>query len=174
MEHHANIVPWQQLAKRKNATLKFIPMTKDGELQLITAPCSCAILAIVLTSLIVPKTLETCAIATILVLSLMVAFISIAKIAHEHGAVISVDGAQSAPHMALDMQDIDADFYSFSGHKMLGPTGIGVLYGKRELLQNMEISGVPASNLVGRSAQVASYLLTKSIIIWNPLNLVEI
>ena len=56
---------------------------------------------------------------------------TIAKIAHEHGAVISVDGAQSAPHMALDMQDIDADFYSFSGHKMLGPTGIGVLYGKR-------------------------------------------
>lgn len=70
---------------------------------------------------------------------------TIAKIAHEHGAVISVDGAQSAPHMALDMQDIDADFYSFSGHKMLGPTGIGVLYGKENYYK-----------------------------IWNPLNLVEI
>ena len=56
---------------------------------------------------------------------------TIAEIAHQHGAIISVDGAQAAPHMALDMQDIDADFYSFSGHKMLGPTGIGVLYGKR-------------------------------------------
>ena len=62
----------------------------------------------------------------------------IAKVAHEHGAVISVDGAQSAPHMKLDMQDLDVDFYSFSGHKMLGPTGIGVLYGKRDLLKNME------------------------------------
>ena len=57
---------------------------------------------------------------------------------HQHGAIISVDGAQAAPHMALDMQDIDADFYSFSGHKMLGPTGIGVLYGKRDLLKDME------------------------------------
>ena len=63
---------------------------------------------------------------------------TIAEIAHQHGAIISVDGAQAAPHMALDMQDIDADFYSFSGHKMLGPTGIGVLYGKRELLKDME------------------------------------
>lgn len=63
---------------------------------------------------------------------------TIADIAHEHGAIISVDGAQAAPHMALDMQEIDADFYSFSGHKMLGPTGIGVLYGKRDLLKDME------------------------------------
>ena len=63
---------------------------------------------------------------------------AIAKIAHEHGAIISVDGAQSAPHMDIDVQDLDVDFFSFSGHKMLGPTGIGVLYGKRELLQNME------------------------------------
>ena len=63
---------------------------------------------------------------------------AIAKVAHEHGAIISVDGAQSAPHMDIDVQDLDVDFFSFSGHKMLGPTGIGVLYGKRELLQNME------------------------------------
>ncbi len=63
---------------------------------------------------------------------------SIAQIAHEHGAIISVDGAQSVPHMKVDVQDLDVDFYSFSGHKMLGPTGIGVLYGKRELLNQME------------------------------------
>ena len=127
MEHHANIVPWQQLAKRKNATLKFIPMTKDGELQLDDIKAT-----------INDKT-KIVAIAHVSnVLGTINDVKTIAKIAHEHGAVISVDGAQSAPHMALDMQDIDADFYSFSGHKMLGPTGIGVLYGKRELLQNME------------------------------------
>ncbi|MCG2351613.1 cysteine desulfurase [Staphylococcus epidermidis] len=127
MEHHANIVPWQQLAKRKNATLKFIPMTKDGELQLDDIKAT-----------INDKT-KIVAIAHVSnVLGTINDVKTIAKIAHEHGAVISVDGAQSAPHMALDMQDIDVDFYSFSGHKMLGPTGIGVLYGKKELLQNME------------------------------------
>lgn len=63
---------------------------------------------------------------------------AITEIAHQHGAIISVDGAQAAPHMALDMQALDVDFYSFSGHKMLGPTGIGVLYGKRTLLNKME------------------------------------
>ena len=62
----------------------------------------------------------------------------IAEIAHEHGAVIAVDGAQSVPHMKVDVQELDVDFYAFSGHKMIGPTGIGVLYGKQSLLENME------------------------------------
>ena len=127
MEHHANIVPWQQLAKRKKATLKFIPMTDDGELRIedvkSTINDNTKIVAITHVSNVLGTINDIKAIA---------------KIAHEHGAIISVDGAQSAPHMDIDVQDLDVDFFSFSGHKMLGPTGIGVLYGKRELLQNME------------------------------------
>ena len=127
MEHHANIVPWQQLAKRKNATLKFIPMTDEGELRLEDIKAT-----------INDKT-KIVAIAHISnVLGTINDVKTIAQISHAHGAIISADGAQAAPHMALDMQDIDADFYSFSGHKMLGPNGIGVLYGKRQLLQSMD------------------------------------
>ena len=127
MEHHANIVPWQQLAQRKNASLKFIPMTDEGELNLDDIKAT-----------INDKT-KIVAIAHVSnVLGTINDVKTIADIAHEHGAIISVDGAQAAPHMALDMQEIDADFYSFSGHKMLGPTGIGVLYGKRDLLKDME------------------------------------
>ncbi|PTG91746.1 cysteine desulfurase [Staphylococcus chromogenes] len=127
MEHHANIVPWQQLAKRKNATLKFIPMTDSGELTLEAVK-----------ETITDKT-KIVAIAHVSnVLGTINDVKSIAQIAHEHGAIISVDGAQSVPHMKVDVQDLDVDFYSFSGHKMLGPTGIGVLYGKRELLNQME------------------------------------
>lgn len=127
MEHHANIVPWQQLAKRKNANLKFIPMTDDGELDIEA----------------VKETItDNTKLVAVTHLSNVLGTINdvkaIAEIAHEHDAVISVDGAQAAPHMALDVQDLDVDFYSFSGHKMLGPTGIGVLYGKRQLLQEME------------------------------------
>jgi len=127
MEHHANIVPWQQLAKRKNASLKFIPMTDDGELAIEDIKAT-----------INDKT-KIVAIAHVSnVLGTINDVKTIAEIAHEHGAIISVDGAQAAPHMALDMQDLDVDFYSFSGHKMLGPTGIGVLFGKRALLKKME------------------------------------
>ncbi|MBU7297733.1 cysteine desulfurase [Staphylococcus aureus] len=127
MEHHANIVPWQQLAKRKNATLKFIPMTTDGELNIED-----------IKQTINDKT-KIVAIAHISnVLGTINDVKTIAEIAHQHGTIISVDGAQAAPHMKLDMQEMNADFYSFSGHKMLGPTGIGVLFGKRELLQKME------------------------------------
>ena len=107
MEHHANIVPWQQLAKRKNASLKFIPMTDEGELRVDD-----------IKETINEKT-KIVAIAHVSnVLGTINDVKTIADIAHEHGAIISVDGAQAAPHMALDMQDIDADFYSFSGHKL--------------------------------------------------------
>src|SRR5699024_1420878 len=127
MEHHANIVPWQQLAKRKNAELKFIPMTEDGELAIEDVKAT------------INDNTKIVAIAHVSnVLGTINDIKAITEIAHEHGAVISVDGAQAAPHMDLDMQDLDVDFYSFSGHKMLGPTGIGVLYGKRTLLKNME------------------------------------
>ena len=127
MEHHANIVPWQQLAKRKNAELKFIPMTETGELNIEDVKAT------------INDNTKIVAIAHVSnVLGTINDVQSIAKVAHEHGAIISVDGAQAAPHMDLDMQELDVDFYSISGHKMLGPTGIGVLYGKRQLLNNME------------------------------------
>lgn len=127
MEHHANIVPWQQLAKRKNASLKFIPMTETGELNIEDVKAT------------INDNTKIVAIAHISnVLGTINDIKAITEVAHAHGAVISVDGAQAAPHMNLDMQDLDVDFYSFSGHKMLGPTGIGVLYGKRQLLNQME------------------------------------
>ncbi|ARJ27918.1 cysteine desulfurase [Staphylococcus lugdunensis] len=127
MEHHANIVPWQQLAKRKQATLKFIPMTAEGELRVEDIKAT-----------ITDKTKIVAITHVSNVLGTINDVKMIAKIAHEHGAIISVDGAQSAPHMPIDVQDLDCDFFSFSGHKMLGPTGIGVLYGKRDLLNDME------------------------------------
>lgn len=127
MEHHANIVPWQQLAKRKHASLKFIPMTDDGELTIENIKAT-----INDNTKIVAITHVSNVLGTINDIK------TITDIAHEHGAIVSVDGAQAAPHMDLDMQSLDVDFYSFSGHKMLGPTGIGVLYGKRALLDEME------------------------------------
>ncbi|QLK85582.1 cysteine desulfurase [Staphylococcus sp. 17KM0847] len=127
MEHHANIVPWQQLAKRKGATLKFIPMTPDGTLTLEAVK-----------ETITDKTKIVAVAHVSNVLGTINDVKAIAEVAHEHGAIIAVDGAQSVPHMKVDVQDLNVDFYSFSGHKMLGPTGIGVLYGKRQHLQNME------------------------------------
>nr|WP_206167754.1 cysteine desulfurase [Staphylococcus rostri] len=127
MEHHANLVPWQQLAKRKGATLKFIPMTEDGELTLDAVKAT-----------VTDKTKIVAVAHVSNVLGTINDVKAIAEVAHAHGAIIAVDGAQSVPHMKIDVQDLDIDFYSFSGHKMLGPTGIGVLYGKREHLQNME------------------------------------
>ncbi|ELI5506433.1 cysteine desulfurase [Staphylococcus pseudintermedius] len=127
MEHHANLVPWQQLAKRQGATLKFIPMAEDGTITLEAVRET------------VSERTKIVAIAHVSnVLGTINDIKAIAEIAHEHGAIISVDGAQSVPHMKVDVQDLNVDFYSFSGHKMLGPTGIGVLYGKREHLNQME------------------------------------
>nr|WP_086429372.1 cysteine desulfurase [Staphylococcus cornubiensis] len=127
MEHHANLVPWQQLAKRKGATLKFIPMAEDGTITLEAVRET------------VSERTKIVAIAHVSnVLGTINDIKAIAEIAHENGAIISVDGAQSVPHMKVDVQDLNVDFYSFSGHKMLGPTGIGVLYGKREHLNQME------------------------------------
>ncbi len=127
MEHHANLVPWQQLAKRQGATLKFIPMAEDGTIMLEAVRET------------VSERTKIVAIAHVSnVLGTINDIKAIAEIAHEHGAIISVDGAQSVPHMKVDVQDLNVDFYSFSGHKMLGPTGIGVLYGKREHLNQME------------------------------------
>lgn len=127
MEHHSNIIPWQQVAKATGATLKYIPLQEDGTIDLEDVR-----------NTVTSKT-KIVAIAHVSnVLGTVNPIKEIAKIAHENGAVIVVDGAQGAPHLRVDMQDLDVDFYAFSGHKMCGPTGIGVLYGKRQHLENME------------------------------------
>ncbi|MBR0588961.1 cysteine desulfurase [Bacillus sp. FSL W8-0920] len=127
MEHHANIIPWQQAAKATGATLKYIPLQEDGTLSLEDVKQT-----ITHQTKIVAVTHVSNVLGTINPIK------KIAKIAHDHGAIIVVDGAQSTPHMQIDVQDLDCDFFAFSGHKMCGPTGIGVLYGKKDLLNNME------------------------------------
>lgn len=127
MEHHANIIPWQRAAKATGATLKYIPLQEDGTLSLEDVKQT-----ITHQTKIVAVTHVSNVLGTINPIK------DIAKIAHDHGAIIVVDGAQSTPHMQIDVQDLDCDFFAFSGHKMCGPTGIGVLYGKKDLLNNME------------------------------------
>ncbi|MFV0560590.1 MAG: cysteine desulfurase [Enterococcus sp.] len=127
MEHHANLIPWQQLAKRQGATLKYIELTADGHLDMEDAR-----------NKITEKTKIVSLAHVSNVLGVVNPVKELATLAHEHGAIMVVDGAQSVPHMAVDVQDLDCDFYAFSGHKMCGPTGIGVLYGKRAWLEDME------------------------------------
>ncbi|PJN88484.1 cysteine desulfurase [Bacillus sp. mrc49] len=127
MEHHSNIIPWQQLAKEKGAVLKYLPLQEDGTISLDDARATIT---------------DATKIVSIMQVSNVLGVINpvkeIAKIAHEHGAIMVVDGAQSTPHLKVDVRDLDCDFFAFSGHKMVGPTGIGVLYGKKELLEKME------------------------------------
>ncbi len=126
MEHHSNIVPWQLLRDRKGIVIKEIPITDSGELCLDR-----------LEQLITPRTrLISCAHESN-VLGPMNPEKRIAEIAHAHGVYLLVDGAQSVPHMPVDVQQLDCDFFVFSGHKVYGPTGIGVLYGKEALLERM-------------------------------------
>ncbi|HIS29208.1 MAG TPA: cysteine desulfurase [Candidatus Avamphibacillus intestinigallinarum] len=127
MEHHSNIIPWQQAAKATGATLKYIPLQEDGTITIQDAKET------------ITNNTKIVAIAHVSnVLGTINPVKEVAKIAHEHGAVIVVDGAQGAPHLKVDVQDLDCDFYAFSGHKMCAPTGIGVLYGKKHLLDSME------------------------------------
>ncbi|PEE40419.1 cysteine desulfurase SufS [Bacillus pseudomycoides] len=127
MEHHSNIIPWQQVAKKTGATLKYLPLQPDGTISLEDARQT-----------ITPNT----KIVSIMYVSNVLGTINpvkeIAEIAHQNGAIMVVDGAQSTPHMKVDVQDLNCDFYALSAHKMCGPTGVGVLYGKKELLDNME------------------------------------
>ncbi|GAA0588860.1 cysteine desulfurase SufS [Virgibacillus siamensis] len=127
MEHHSNIIPWQQAAKATGATLKYIPLQDDGTIAIKDVQET-----VTANTKIVAVTHVSNVLGTINPVK------EIAQIAHDNGAVILVDGAQGAPHMKVDVKAIDCDFYAFSGHKMCGPTGIGVLYGKRDLLENME------------------------------------
>src|SRR4051812_12112416 len=127
MEHHSNIIPWQQVARRTGAQLKYIPLQADGTISLDDARAT-----------ITANTKIVSVMQVSNVLGVINPVKEIAQIAHENGAIMVVDGAQSAPHMKIDVQDLDCDFLAFSGHKMCGPTGIGVLYGKKHFLENME------------------------------------
>ncbi len=127
MEHHSNIIPWQQVAKQTGATLKYLPLQEDGTISLDDVK-----------ETITDNTKLVSIVHVSNVLGVVNPIKEITKIAHEHGAIMVVDGAQSAPHLKIDVQDLDCDFFAFSGHKMCGPTGIGVLYGKKHLLENME------------------------------------
>ena len=126
MEHHSNIVPWQMLRERKGIALKVIPMTDEGEIDLEAYK-----------NLFSPRTRLVCIAHVSNVLGTVNPVKEMAAIAHAHGAKVLVDGAQSVPHRRVDVQDIDCDFLTFSGHKIYGPTGIGVLYGREELLEKM-------------------------------------
>ncbi len=127
LEHHSNIVPWQMVAQQKGATIRVVPVNDRGELQiddyrgLFNA-----------NTRLVGVTHVSNALGTINPVREMI------EIAHGHGVPVLVDGAQAAPHLAVDVQALDCDFYAFSGHKLCGPTGIGVLYGKAALLESMQ------------------------------------
>jgi cysteine desulfurase/selenocysteine lyase len=126
MEHHSNIVPWQILCEEKGAHLRVLPINERGELRLDELP-----------KLLTAKTKlfafthVSNALGTINPVKHMI------ELAHSRGIPVLIDGAQAAPHLKIDVQELDADFYVFSGHKVYGPTGIGVLYGKRDLLEAM-------------------------------------
>ncbi|QNK56046.1 cysteine desulfurase [Paenibacillus sp. PAMC21692] len=127
MEHHSNLIPWQQAAKATGATLKYIPLQPDGTILLQDAE-----------EVITPNTKVVAMTYVSNVLGVVNPIKEVAEIAHRNGAVMVVDGAQSTPHKKVDVQELGADFYAFSGHKMCGPTGIGALYGKKSMLNNME------------------------------------
>jgi len=126
MEHHSNIVPWQLICQITGATLRFVPITAQGELDFPT-----------LDQLLTEKTKVFAFTAMSNVLGTINPTAALVQKAHAVGAIAVVDGAQSIPHLRSDVQALDVDFLAFSGHKMLGPTGIGILYGKRALLEAM-------------------------------------
>lgn len=149
MEHHSDLLPWQMVAKTCGAELKFIECAKDGSIDLEKVK-----------ELITSRTKIVAMTQVSNVLGREYPVIEIAKLAHEKGAVMVVDGAQSTPHMRVDVTDLDADFFAFSGHKLLAPMGIGVLYGKEELLEKMPpfLSGGEMIDSVTRTSAVYAEL----------------
>lgn len=125
-EHHSNIVPWQMQTQKKGFVIRIAPITENGELDFEA-----------LQLLVNPKTKLISITHVSNVLGSVMPIKQIAEFAHKNGAYIAVDGAQSAPHIRVDVKELDVDFFAFSGHKVYGPTGIGVLYGKRELLEQL-------------------------------------
>jgi cysteine desulfurase/selenocysteine lyase len=126
MEHHSNIVPWELISKINGFTIKYAKVNNDGTLNYEDFESKFS-----------SKTKIACLSHVSNVSGVVNNVKRIAKVAHEHGALMLVDGAQSVPHMMVDVKELDVDFLAFSGHKMLGPTGIGVLYGKKEHLEKM-------------------------------------
>ncbi|KRM97558.1 cysteine desulfurase [Liquorilactobacillus aquaticus DSM 21051] len=126
MEHHSNLVPWQQLAHRTGAKLKYISLQPDGQLDMSSVRQE-----------ITDKTAIVALAHASNVLGVVNPLAEISRIAHEHGAIMVADGAQSTPHMKIDVQELGVDFFAFSGHKLMAPTGIGILWGKSELLDEM-------------------------------------
>ena len=127
MEHHSNLIPWQQMSKKIGFKLKFIGITSDGKLDMNQAK-----------SLITKNTKIVSVVHVSNAIGTINPIKEIIDLAHNAGAISIIDAAQSVPHMTIDVKKLDCDFLVFSGHKMLGPTGIGVLYGKRTLLENMQ------------------------------------
>jgi len=126
MEHHSNIVPWQMLCEEKGATLRVIPMNDRGELLLEEYE-----------KLLGPRTRMVAVAHVSNALGTINPIRQMIEMAHRAAALVLIDGAQAAPHMKVDVQALDADFYTLSGHKVFGPTGIGILYGKAKLLNAM-------------------------------------
>lgn len=149
MEHHSDLLPWQMVAKTCGAELKFIECAKVGSIDLEKVK-----------ELITSRTKIVAMTQVSNVLGREYPVKEIAKLAHEKGAVMVVDGAQSTPHMRVDVTDLDADFFAFSGHKLLAPMGIGVLYGKEELLEKMPpfLSGGEMIDSVTRTSAVYAEL----------------
>ncbi len=127
MEHHSNLVPWHIIARHTGAVLKFVRLTSDFKLDLQS-----------LRENLGPRTKAVSVVHVSNVLGTVNPVKEVTRLAHEVGAISIVDGAQSVPHMPVDIRDIDCDFFAFSGHKMCGPTGIGALYGRYEILEKME------------------------------------
>lgn len=149
MEHHSDLLPWQMVAKTCGAELKFIECANDGSIDLEKVK-----------ELITSRTKIVAMTQVSNVLGREYPVKEIAKLAHEKGAVMVVDGAQSTPHMRIDVTDLDVDFFAFSGHKLLAPMGIGVLYGKEELLEKMPpfLSGGEMIDSVTRTSAVYAEL----------------
>ena len=126
MEHHSNIVPWQMICRERGAVLRVVPITDDGELMLDAYE-----------QMIAPRTKLVAVVHVSNALGTINPVREMIEVAHRQNVPVLVDGAQAAPHLAVDVQALDCDFYAFSGHKVYGPTGIGVLYGKTKLLEAM-------------------------------------